>query len=183
VTLSLLFFVLMALLVVGLLLWASRPPKPVAVSVENFFDVLAENRHCTRLPQILQALNPEDERHLQSSGREDMASALRNDRQRIVLEYLDKLQEEFETLLEVSRILAVMSPELTAMQEFERLSLSVKFGISCSFLRWRLRLGLRPWNGFGRLSGMASSLARTVEQATSLISERSMRETQFPPPV
>ena len=50
--------------------------------------------------------------------------------------------------LEASRILAVMSPEVVPMQEFERLRLSVRFAKNCFLMRLRLRAGLSPWKGF-----------------------------------
>jgi len=52
---------------------------------------------------------------------------LRRQRRRIALRYLDQLQEEFQELIEISRLLAVMSPELIGMEEMERWKLSLGF--------------------------------------------------------
>jgi hypothetical protein len=44
--------------------------------------------------------------------------------------------------------------------------------LGCRYLRWKLRLGLEPWRGFGLLSEMTSGMALRLEVATSQIWER-----------
>jgi hypothetical protein len=96
------------------------------------------------------------------------------------LRYLNLLQEDFEDLLEGSRFLAVMSPEVTAMQEAERLKLNQCFAFCCGYLRWKLRLGLPPWRGFGYLADMAGSVSVRLEAATSRMAERAAMAAEFP---
>jgi hypothetical protein len=105
---------------------------------------------------------------------------LRQQRRRIALGYLDQLQEEFEMLLEISRVLAVMSPEVVGMEEIERWKLSVAFAATCAFLRWRLRLGLQPFSGFTLLSNMAADIARELDAATTRIAEAAVRGSKHP---
>jgi hypothetical protein len=93
--------------------------------------------------------------------------------------YLTVLQRDFENLLETSRILAVMSPEVIAMQEVERVKLSVRFAFVCVFLRCKLRLGLSPWHGFGQLADMASGMAGKLETAMSQMGERAAIASEF----
>src|SRR5258707_7575850 len=92
---------------------------------------------------------------------------LRRQRRRIALNYLDQLQEEFETLLEISRVLALMSREVVGVEEMERWKLSLAFAANCAFLRWKLRLRIHPSAGFTLRSDMASSIASQLEAATT----------------
>jgi hypothetical protein len=175
VTLSLLFFGFLALLVIGLLLLASRPPTRQFTPPTDVFEVLSKSRHCSRLPQIVLALRPEDTEYLRESGQVSLMQTLRRQRRRIALNYLDQLQQEFEMLLEISRVLAVMSPEAIGIEEMERWKLSVAFAATCVFLRWKLRLGLQPFSGFTLLSNMASNIARELDTATTRIAEATLR--------
>ncbi|HXC46926.1 MAG TPA: hypothetical protein VNU20_01445 [Candidatus Sulfotelmatobacter sp.] len=170
--------VLFALLLVGLLAWALRPPPHPARPDVDVFDALRQSRHSSRLPHILQALLPQDTEYLRETGQVALMRTLRQQRRRIALGYLDQLQEEFEMLLEISRVLAVMSPEVVGMEEIERWKLSVTFAASCAFLRWRLRLGLQPFAGFTLLSNMAADIARELDAATIRIAEATVRASK-----
>ena len=172
---SLLFFLLFALVLLALLLLATRSSKHPSSPSMDVFESLSQSRHCSRLSQILQTLRPEDTEYLQQIGQTALMQELRQQRRRIALIYLDRLQEEFETLLEISRALAVMSPEVVGMQELERWKLSAAFGINCAYLRWRLRLGLQAVSGFTLLSNMASEITRQLDNATARIAEATVR--------
>jgi len=180
-SLPVILFVFMAVSLIVLLVWALRPPKQPARHCESVFDLLSEPRHCMRLPQILHALQPEDTAFLEESGTPALMHTLRQQRRRIALHYLDQLQEEFELLLEISRALAVMAPEVVAIEEMERWKLSAGFALNCAILRLRLRLGLRPLEGFASLSSMATEMVRHLEAATSKIAEASVQSAQLPP--
>jgi hypothetical protein len=179
VNLTLLLFIPFAVLLVGLLVWTGRPPRRKLVSTKEVLEALSGERHSSHLPQILQALQPTDVEFLQERGRGELLKRLRTDRKRIALHYLNRLLEDFEILLEASRLLAVMSPEVIAMQEFERFKLSLRFRFCCRYLRWRLQLGLTPWRAFGFLSGMAGHLALQLESATKQIGERAALAGEF----
>lgn len=172
--------VLFALLLVGLLAWALRPPVRSARPPLDVFDALRQSRHSSRMPHILQALQPGDSEYLRKTGQLELMQNLRRQRRRIALHYLDQLQEEFEMLLEISRMLAVMSPEVIGMEEMERWKLSLSFAANCAFLKWKLRLGLEPFSGFALLSRMASSFARQLDLATARIAEATVRSAHSP---
>jgi len=175
VSASLLFFLFFALVLLALLLLAARSSKhPPSPSID-VFESLSQSRHCSRLSQIQQALRPEDTEYLRENGHTGLVQELRQQRRRIALIYLGHLQEEFEMLLEISRALAVMSPEVLGIQELERWKLSAAFAINCAYLRWRLRLGLQPASGFTLLSNMATEITRQLENATTRIAEAAVR--------
>jgi len=173
-------FVLFAVLLIALLLWALRPPKRRIPNGEDIFDLLSQPRHCARIPHILRALQPEDTEFLQEKGTSALMHSLRQQRRKIALHYLDQLQEEFELLLEISRALAVMAPELVAIEEMERWKLSALFALNCAVLRFRLRFGLRPFEGFASLSTMATQMVRHLEAVTSKIAETTVQGSDLP---
>jgi hypothetical protein len=177
-SLSLIPIILFALLLVGLLAWALRPPTRQTKPPLDVFEALSQSRHSSRMSHILQALQPEDTEFLRQTGQVALMRTLRQQRRRIALNYLDQLQEEFETLLEISRVLALMSPEVVGVEEMERWKLSLAFAANCAFLRWKLRLGLQPFSGFTLLSNMATNIARQLEAATTRIAEAAVRGSE-----
>jgi len=178
VSASLLFFLGFVVVLLGLLLLATRSSKHPSSPSMDVFESLSQSRHCSRLSHIQQALSPEDTEYLRESGHARLVQELRQQRRRIALIYLGHLQEEFEMLLQISRALAVMSPEVMGIQELERWKLSAEFAINCAYLRWRLRLGLQPATGFTLLSNMATEITRQLENATTRIAEATLRGTE-----
>jgi hypothetical protein len=179
-TISLILFIAIAVALILLLAWAVRPPKKVLLSVDDLLTALTEERHYARLPQILQSLRPEDTDFLCGEGHAQLANRLRLERKRIALRYLTYLEDEFQVLLEASRTLARVAPEITPMAEFERFKRNVRFVLSCRYLRWRLRLGLQPWNVFGAISDMEGELTLHLEAATIQLGERAALISDFP---
>jgi hypothetical protein len=177
-SLPIILLVLFALLLVGLLAWALRPPTRPLRPALDVFEALSRPRHCSRISHVVQALQPEDTEYLRETGQVAVMQALRQQRRRIALNYLDQLQKEFEELLEISRVLAVMSPKVIGIQEMERWKLSVAFAVNCVFLNWKLRLRLRPFSGFALLSNMATDMARQLDMATTQIAEAAVRGTK-----
>ena len=179
-SLSFLFFGFLALLVIALLLLASRSSNRQFTPPTDVFEALSQSRHCSRLTQIVLALRPEDTEYLRESGQVSLMQTLRRQRRRIALNYLDQLQQEFEMLLEISRVLAVMSPEAIGIEEMERWKLSVAFAATCAFLRWKLRLRLQPFSGFTLLSTMAADIGCQLDAATTRIAEATVRGPEHP---
>lgn len=179
-TTPLLLFIAFAVILVVLLAWAVRPTKKIDLSIDQVFDALSERRHYARLPQILRALGPDDAGFLRGTGHRQLATQLIRERKRIALQYLNYLQEEYQLLLEVSRILARISPEVSTLGEFQRFRLNLRFVLSCSYLRCRLRLGLSPWAAFGILSDMEGDMTLQLEMATAQIGEQAAIAAEFP---
>jgi hypothetical protein len=179
-SLPVILLVLFALLLVGLLAWALRLPARRVLPETDIFEALHHSRHSSRMPQVLRALQPADTEHLRESGQVALMQTLRRQRRRIALNYLNQLQQEFEMLLEISRVLAVMSPDAVGMEEMERWRLSLTFAATCAFLRWKLRLGLQPFSGFTLLSNMASNISLELDTATTRIAEATVRGSAHP---
>lgn len=179
-TLPLLIFIALALILVLLLAWAGKPPKRFLRSPQEALEALSEERHYARMPQILQSLREDDTEFLRGRGQSALLHRLRRERKRIALRYLDYLEQEFQILLECSRILATLAPKLTPLTEFDRLWQNFRFILSCRYLRWRLRLGLQPWDAFGTISDMAGTITLRLEAATARLGESALRATSSP---
>jgi hypothetical protein len=176
----LLLFVSFAIVLMLMLAWVARPPKRLLLSADQVLETLSEERHYARLPQILQSLRQDDTNFLIGSGRDELAARLRSERKRIALRYLNYLEEEYQLLLEASRILAKIAPEITPMEEFERFRRNARFVLSCRYLRLRLHLGLQPWEVFGSISDMEGDLTLWLEAATARIGEQAATASEFP---
>jgi hypothetical protein len=163
------FFILAALVLLALLGYAVRPIRKRSLSADSVFETLSEPRDSFRLPQILHSLQPSDTKFLEHRGLHSLRKRIRAERKQVALHYLTRLETDYETLLEASRILAVLSPEVAPMQEWERLRLSMRFARNCFLMRLRLRAGLAPWKGFRKISDMAATMSFRLESATSQI--------------
>lgn len=159
------------------LVWAGKPLRSRALDVEESLEILSGPMHSSHLAPILKALRTEDADFLKEQKRPELAKRLLEERRRIGLRYLRALQDEFESLLAASQMLAKMSPELIAMEEFERLKLSLRFALLCWYMRWRLTMGLPSWGGFGLLSTMVGRISMGLERASAGIAERAMRDS------
>jgi hypothetical protein len=167
--LILLFFVLWLL---GVLIWAGKPGRRAALSAEDTLAILSSATHASHLSPILRSLRPEDAEFLVSLGHPDLARRLASQRKQIGMIYLQALQNEFECLLAASRTLAVMSPQLMPMEEFERMKLSIRFELLCGYMRFRLNFGQSPQKEFDKLSEMAGRITMALERATGAAVER-----------
>jgi hypothetical protein len=175
-TSSLLLFLILVGVLIFLLVWATRR-RSLPLTPDAALAALSEERHYARLPQILQALREEDTEFMRARGHAELLARLRNERKHIALRYLDYLEKEFRILLECSRILAALAPELGAKSEFERFRQNLQFLWNCRYLRWRLRLGMQPWDAFGTLSDMAGTITLRLEAATARLGERALFAT------
>jgi hypothetical protein len=174
------FFITAVVLLIALLLWAIRPTKIRLKSTDAVFETLSAPRHYYRLPQILHALHTKDTEFIQERGYPGLLRWVRSDRKRIALNYLEFIETDYEILMEASRVLAAMAPEVVAAHEWERFRLSMRFTWNCRLLRWRLKTGLRPWSSFARISEMANELSYRLEQATTQIGQRAVLPEKFP---
>ena len=175
-----LFFVGIAILLMGLLLWAVRPVKIKFNSPDEVFEALSSPHPYYELPLILQILRAEDTEFMAQRGYGELCKGIRNERKAMALQYLQLIETDYRTLLEASRVLAAMAAEVVAWQEWERVRLNVSFSWKCKMLRWRLRTGLTPWASFTKISDMASELSFRLEQATTRIGERAVLASEFP---
>ena len=173
-TLPLLLFMASAAVLILLLAWAVRPPQK-SLSTEEALEALSQERHYARMPQILQSLREDDTEFMRARGQSGLLEQIRAERKRIAVRYLKYLLKEYRMLVECSRVMAKLAPELSAKGEYEHLKNYLRFILICHALQLRILLGLEPWESFGALSDMAGTMTLRLESAAARIGEQAFR--------
>jgi hypothetical protein len=167
-----LFATVAALLV--LLCWAMRGSDRHKSRYSADTAALEENRrrHATYLPVIRQAMAANDVEFLATRASNGLLRRTNQERQRVAKLYLADLRDDFDRLLQLARVIAVLSPQVAASHEFEQLRLSLRFA-------WRYRLAVlglysapRSLPQISNLSQMAGELAARMESAMQELGER-----------
>jgi hypothetical protein len=128
--------------------------------------------HISHLRQIKQALAKTDFMYLNEKGYRALAKRIRNERRHIALGYLTCLRSEFEKLLNLARMIAVMSPNVAVAQEVRGLRLNLEFMYRYYLIYFRLVSGVAPLEAIGELGNMVSGLTIRMETAMSELGER-----------
>jgi hypothetical protein len=97
---------------------------------------------------------------------------LRKERRHIAVIYLPTIQDDFSRLLRLARVIAVLSPRVRTVQEWERLRLSIQFYLRYEVVRLALAIGGAPLPQLSGLSQMVSELAVRMETAMKELGER-----------
>lgn len=137
--------------------------------------------HISHLPQIKQALANADCVYLKDQGYPALAKRIRKDRRRIALKYLVCLRGEFEKLLHLARMLAVMSPHVAIAQEVQGLRLNLEFTYRYYLIYFRLVSGVAALDAIGNLSNMVSALTVRMETAISELGEQAVLGAELLP--
>lgn len=129
-------------------------------------------RHVTYLPQIRQALAQPDFDFLSEKAPKEVRRKVRRERLHVALSYLAALREDFRSLLRMARVIAVLSPEVAAAHEFERLRLTAEFNWRYQLTRCKLFLGFAPLEQLDGLSNLVSGVSVRIEAAMKELGER-----------
>jgi hypothetical protein len=166
------FFGLVGLLVL-LFAWVLRNAKSRSTTLSGA-DALGEcgQRHVAYLSQIRQALAKTDYEFLSNKASDTVLRRVRRERRRAALAYLAALRGDFQSLLRMARVIALLSPEVAAVQEFERLRLTLKFSRHFELIRLQLWVGLAPMPQLDGLSQLVSGLSVRMERAMTELGER-----------
>jgi hypothetical protein len=137
--------------------------------------------HISHLRQIKQALAQTDFMYLKEKGYRALAKRIRNERRRIALGYLTCLRSEFEKLLNLARMIAVMSPNVAVAQEVQGLRLNLEFMYRYYLIYFRLVSGVAPLEAIGELGDMVSGFTIRMETAMSELGERAALDAGLSP--
>ena len=166
------FFGLIGLLVI-LFVWSVRAPnRSVLASPQPDANDECERRHITYLPQIRQAFAKTDYDFLSKHTSREVLRRVRRERRGVALAYLAALREDFQSLLRMARAIAMLSPELAAAHEIERISLTAKFAWQYQVIRCKLLAGIAPVPQLHGLSDLVSGLSVRIEAALKELGER-----------
>jgi hypothetical protein len=166
------FFVVLAILL-ALLVW-SLVPRQTRRTSQDEAQSLEESgrRHATYSGLICQSLSNSDFDFLKSRHSLQLARRVQKERRHVALLYLVEIRSDFDRLLRLARVIAVLSPEVSPLQEFDRLRLSFQFSWRYQLIRAGLSLNAFSIREFANLTGMVSALAVRIEAAMKELGER-----------
>src|SRR5882724_3426531 len=122
--------------------------------------------------QIRQSMDPADFEFAKNKCGRELPARLRRERRRVTLLYLAAIRKDFEHSLRVARIIAVLSPEVSSSQEYERVRLALIFRWRLQMVKIRLLLGLIPQPQLTALWQMAAAMAMQMEETMAKLGER-----------
>jgi hypothetical protein len=179
---STLFILAAVIMLVVLLFWALRSPeRDKKAGAPAWLESIEEStrQHATYFGVIRQAMSEEDFKFLAARGPGRLARRAHKERQRIAMLYLANLRADFQKLLRLARVIAVLSPEIAASHEFERLRLTLRFFWRYQMVLLGLYAGLLLLPQLGGLSQMVSELAFRMESAMKELGERAAIAAQL----
>ena len=167
-----LFFAVVAVLFV-LFVWSLRKSRDRGGSgASESIPEDTRGDNVTYLPQIRQALAKADYQFVAGKVSLEAQRRMRRERRNVALAYLKELRADFDGLLRTARVIASLSPEVVAVQEWNRLRLMISF-------RWRYRMiwlslqaGFTPLPQLNDLSKILSGFSVRLEDAMIKIGER-----------
>jgi hypothetical protein len=169
-------FILVAALAVlglmGLLFWAFRGASERKGHDQGLGVLDSASRHLQNMAQIRQAMDRADFSFAKDKGGQYLSSRLRRERKQVTLLYLEAIRRDFEQSLRIARIIAVLSPEVSGSQEYERLRLSLVFRWRFQVIRLRILLGNVAQDQVVTLGQMATALAAQMEETMARLGER-----------
>jgi hypothetical protein len=166
-----------------LLVWALRGAGKLPKSSASAIPLERSDRlHVGFLPQVRQALDAADYEFLAGKGGPALQQRVRRERRDVTLAYLSALRLEFEDLLRMARIIAKLSPEIVALQEFERLLLTAKFMLRYGMIRMKLRVGFVSLPQLDALGNLISGLSVRLEAAIKELGERAAHAAELASP-
>ena len=156
-----------------LLIYALRPRRANQAGAPDVGCMEELTRqHATYFGLIRRAMSQEDFEFLAVRGPVRLVRRAHRERQRIALLYLADLRADFQRLLRVAGVITVLSPEVAAAHEFERLRLSIRFAWRYRMVLLGLYAGLLLVPQLSGLSEMVSVLAFRMESAMKELGER-----------
>lgn len=173
---SMSFFIVALVFAVGagvLLVLAFRERKERRSSDGDALKVLdSAPRHLCNMPPIRQAMDPADFRYLLDRGGQELAKRIRRERRKVALLYLAAIHRDFEQLLRIARVLALLSPEVSGEYEYQRLRFSLIFRLRFQMVRLRFLAGHLAMPEVGKLGEIVTSLAVHMEASLTSLGER-----------
>jgi hypothetical protein len=131
-------------------------------------------QHLCNMGAIRQSQDPNDLLYVTNRGNREVATRLRRERKNVALLYLNSLQSDFEQLLRIARVVALLSPEISSAYEYERLRLSVLFRLRFALVKFRFMFGNAAMPQLTLLGEMVTSLAIRMEAAMEKLGERAV---------
>lgn len=172
-TLTFYFFVIVVALLVAGFGWSLRTLKNrsrALIGLAELEDL--PRQHVSYFAQVQQALKTQDSQYLASRGLPKLARQVRIERRQIAFQYLAGIRQDFQKLLRLARVIAVLSPEVNAVQEYERFELTLQFAWRYRLAYLSLKLGQSPLPLLTELCHVVSGLSVRVEGIINYLGEQ-----------
>ncbi len=156
----------------GLLFWALRGASQRKSHEAAPATLERASRDLNHMPQIRRSMDPADFEYAKTKGGRRLETRLRHERRHVALLYLGAIQRDFEQSLRVARVIAVLSPEVSGSQEYERIRLSMIFRWRFQMTKLRLLMGIIPEPQLVSVWQMAASMAVQMEETMAKLGER-----------
>jgi hypothetical protein len=182
---SLPFYLFLGLISVLLTLfaWSVRKPAksattPSLISLARLLEA-CERKHATYFPQIRQAFAKTDDEFLKQRGSRELARKVRRERHHVAVAYLKSLRADFQNLLKLAKMVAALSPAVVAVQEWERIRLTLEFFCQYEIIRFELQAGFAPLPQLSGLANVVSGLSIRIESSIKELGERAAMASEL----
>jgi len=169
------FFILavvFALALLALLLLASRSSRRGRHRRDGLAVLDSAPQHLCHMGPIRRSQDGTDLHYVANQGGRELAERLRRERHEVARLYLDSLRGDFEQLLRIARVVALLSPEISSSHEYERVRLAAQFRFRFQLVKLRLLFGDAAMPQVAALGEMVSTLAIRMEAAMQALGER-----------
>jgi hypothetical protein len=169
------FFILtvaFAVALLALLFMASRSSRRARRRRDGLAVLDSAPQHLCHMGPIRRSQDGADLQYVADRGGRELAERLRRERHEVALLYLDSLRADFEQLLRIARVVALLSPEISSSHEYERLRLAVQFRFRFQLVKLRLFFGDAAMPQVAALGETVSTLAIRMEAAMQALGER-----------
>lgn len=164
--------VVFALILAALLLWTLGPAHKKRRGATGLAVLDSAPQHLCNMGPIRRSQDPTDLRYADDRGGRELAKRLERERRKVALLYLNSLRSDFEQLLRIARVVALLSPEISSSHEYERLRLTVVFRLRFQMVKVRFLFGDAAMLQLTSLGEMVTSLAIRMETAMETLGER-----------
>lgn len=166
-------FVILVGSLLALLAWTMRAPaEDSPVQMKLVLGTGSPLHNALYYPQVRQSLSEEDLKYLEGRGSRSLARRTRSERRRVAMEYVKAIHQDFRSLLQIARILALLSPKVVAGQEAERFRLAVEFELRYHWVRLMLSTGISPHGQLLQIVQTVGTLSTRLDAAIVEMGER-----------
>lgn len=159
----------------GLLLWTARNGASSRKQHEISSLPLDLNcKHVTNLSQVRQALDTKDFEYLSGKFESAKMRNFKEERRQVVLKYLAGLKEDFDRLMDTAQIVASLSLEVEAKEEWKRFKLASRFRLNYGMARIKFTTGSVALPRLENLANIVSSLEMDLERVMTEITLSSL---------
>src|SRR5262245_17062641 len=163
-----------ALALAVLLLWSLRGTQKLRRGRHGLAVLDSAPQHLCNMGPIRRSQDPSDFDYAVERGGKELGKRLRRERRSVALLYLESLRSDFEQLLRIARVVALLSPEISSSYEYERLRLSVLFRLRFAVVKLRFMLCDPAMPQMTSLGEMVTSLAIRMDAAMEILGERAV---------